>query len=349
MHIFFLTLTPSPYIHGFINYLKKDNRYKSVNVFYLQTIINNRPWDSNIKDKEISFLSAVVSVLKSDVYIFMEYRNLRAFLLNFLAFISKKKMFYWAEQTGYQPNGSFSLVRKYLGNIRRVLLLKIFLYRVTNILAIGSIAKKQYTQLINSKVIIMPYPFDYEFFSINSKKIVNNNKKIKNFVYVGEISERKGLDILFCVFKRLRNEKFKLTVVGKRAKNITEVPEWCRHIEFLPYQNILTVLDPSNIFILNSKYDGWGIAIVEAMAAGMVCIGSKKATSVKDLFKDGINGFIINDPNDESEVENVIRKVSSLDNDEFSCISENAKRTVEYLGFKKSANLFFSTISNKYE
>jgi glycosyltransferase involved in cell wall biosynthesis len=111
----------------------------------------------------------------------------------------------------------------------------------------------------------------------------------------------------------------------------------------------LTVLDPSNIFILNSKYDGWGIAIVEAMAAGMVCIGSKKATSVKDLLINGINGLLINDPNDQSEVENVIRKASSLDYAELVCISENAKRTVEHLGFKESANIFFSIITNKYE
>jgi len=62
----------------------------------------------------------------------------------------------------------------------------------------------------------------------------------------------------------------------------------------------LEVLRQSDIFAFPSNYpEGWGLALTEAMAVGLPCVGLKNTSSVNELIVDGINGLLAeNTPND---------------------------------------------------
>jgi len=62
----------------------------------------------------------------------------------------------------------------------------------------------------------------------------------------------------------------------------------------------LEVLRNADIFAFPSNYsEGWGLALTEAMAVGLPCVGLKRTPSVNELIVDGVNGFLTdNTPED---------------------------------------------------
>ena len=62
----------------------------------------------------------------------------------------------------------------------------------------------------------------------------------------------------------------------------------------------LGVLRKSDIFAFPSHHpEGWGLALTEAMAVGLPCVGLKSTPSVNELIVDGVNGFLTdNTPED---------------------------------------------------
>lgn len=56
--------------------------------------------------------------------------------------------------------------------------------------------------------------------------------------------------------------------------------------------NIADVYRKADIFGFPSAYEGFGLALVEAMSAGLPSVGFKTCTSVNELIKDGVTGLL---------------------------------------------------------
>ena len=52
------------------------------------------------------------------------------------------------------------------------------------------------------------------------------------------------------------------------------------------------VLRKSDIFAFPTVYEGFGLALAEAMSVGLPCVGLKTTSAVNELIVDGINGFL---------------------------------------------------------
>ena len=57
----------------------------------------------------------------------------------------------------------------------------------------------------------------------------------------------------------------------------------------------LEKLKDSDIFIFPSKYEGFGLALAEAMSVGLPCLGFETCSGVNELIKHDQNGFIAKD------------------------------------------------------
>lgn len=64
-------------------------------------------------------------------------------------------------------------------------------------------------------------------------------------------------------------------------------------------KNISEKLQEADIFAFPSAYEGFGLALTEAMAAGLPAIGYKSCPSVNELIVDGVNGFLCEDGIDD--------------------------------------------------
>ena len=56
--------------------------------------------------------------------------------------------------------------------------------------------------------------------------------------------------------------------------------------------NVLDVYNKAAIFAFPSAYEGFGLALTEAMSVELPAIGYKNCPAVNELIKDGENGFL---------------------------------------------------------
>lgn len=126
----------------------------------------------------------------------------------------------------------------------------------------------------------------------------------KNLLYVGSLSERKGLDLLFHALSLVRNN-YHLTLVGTGDKEqalieLAEKLNLTPHIAFVGFQEgeaLKELYHSHDIFILPTREDCFGLVILEAMCASMPVICSQYADGAYDLIEDNQTGCMI-DPFD---------------------------------------------------
>ena len=60
-----------------------------------------------------------------------------------------------------------------------------------------------------------------------------------------------------------------------------------------PTKNILDIYSNASIFCFTSQYEGFGMALIEAMASGMACVSFNCPCGPSDIIEQGKNGFLI--------------------------------------------------------
>ena len=145
----------------------------------------------------------------------------------------------------------------------------------------------------------------------------DEKRKPRSVVSVGTLKARKCMDRTLEAFARLADEypDATLTIVG-----IGEMEEQLRarigqlglqsRITLtggLPHEEVLRRMAQSDLFVLPSWGEGYGIVYIEAMAAGCIAVGAKDE-GIADTITDGENGFLV-PAGDIDETERVMRQV----------------------------------------
>jgi glycosyltransferase involved in cell wall biosynthesis len=88
--------------------------------------------------------------------------------------------------------------------------------------------------------------------------------------------------------------------------------------------DVISVYMRSDIFCLSSAYEGFPLAMTEAMSAGLPVIGLNTCPAVNEIIKDGENGYL-SDPNVNSIAEKLSNLMRNMDKriamGESSCVS----------------------------
>lgn len=196
--------------------------------------------------------------------------------------------------------------KKGLKKILRRIYLK-YVYRKVDIAMYAGIANKAYFKahgFSEEKLFFMPHAVENNRFEINEMLIKQadafriEHKIEKNelvFLFAGKLDENKNVRLLLDVFDKMNSEAH-LVIAGSGVlfnELITTVKDKKR-IHFLGFQNqaiMPTLYAASNVFVLPSKSETWGLAINEAMAAQNAIIVSDKCGAAFDLIAN--NGFIV--------------------------------------------------------
>ena len=112
------------------------------------------------------------------------------------------------------------------------------------------------------------------------------------FVYVGALTERKACDLLAAAWKRVHEEvkKTRLLVVGEGPlKPLFTGLDGVELRGAVPPERVYAEIAGGDVIILVSRYDPWGVALMEGAMCGMAMIGSDAVNSA-ELIEDGING-----------------------------------------------------------
>lgn len=122
------------------------------------------------------------------------------------------------------------------------------------------------------------------------------------FSFVGRIVKDKGVNELVHAFHRLSNERgdCHLILVGSEEKELNPIDEeTCDLIQKSNYiyavgtqSDVRPYLKASNIFVLPSYREGFGMVLIEAGAMGLPCI-TTDITGCNEIIVQGENGSII--------------------------------------------------------
>lgn len=155
--------------------------------------------------------------------------------------------------------------------------------------------KKNWKELNN--VICIPNPIT----SVSVKRSSLENKKV---IAVGRYVYQKGFDLLLQAWEKVNNKHsdWYLNIYGggerdeyiQIAKNLN-ISKSC-HING-PIANINDKYAESSIFVLSSRFEGFGMVIIEAMTCGVPSVSFGCPCGPRDIINDGVNGFLVENGN----------------------------------------------------
>ncbi|OXA88978.1 glycosyltransferase family 4 protein [Flavobacterium hercynium] len=142
------------------------------------------------------------------------------------------------------------------------------------------------------EIKVIPYGFP----DVTEKKKYEplDNRKLK-ILFIGGLSQRKGLSYLFDAVEEMQNE-VELTVVGRKVVpncNVLNVAlakhKW---IPSLSHDEVLACMRENDVFIFPSLFEGFGLVITEAMSQGLPVITTER-TAGPDLITNDEDGWIV--------------------------------------------------------
>ncbi len=124
----------------------------------------------------------------------------------------------------------------------------------------------------------------------------------KVLIGVGQLIPRKGWDILIEALAKLNNKSVETLIVGGEEDQLKEllknyeietIPDNIRIISFMSKDDLFEYYRASDIFVLPTREDVWGLVVNEAMANGLPVISTNRCNAAIELIEDNVNGKIV--------------------------------------------------------
>ena len=173
------------------------------------------------------------------------------------------------------------------------------LHGAAAIVGIGSLANAQYAaRFPEPRHYCIPYHCELAPFFAAERPARDPEETV--FFFCGQMIERKGLDHLLEAFAGVAasHPKARLLLAGREAelpRLLGAMPEAVRaRIEyggFHPPEELPRLFARADVFILPSRYDGWGVVVNQAIGAGLPVICSDAVGAGYDLVEEGVNGM----------------------------------------------------------
>ena len=177
--------------------------------------------------------------------------------------------------------------------------------RADAVVALSSGVRKELLsdyQLDDGKVVTIGNPVDVEKLAAARQAAIRNTRPFPTgepvVIAVGRLTHQKGFDILIKAFAQIKHSA-KLVILG-------EGPDRGRLIDLAEEEEIVDRLimpgfvpDPAawlahaDVFVLSSRWEGFGHVIVEAMAAQVPVIATDCPYGPADIIKNGHNGLLV--------------------------------------------------------
>lgn len=159
---------------------------------------------------------------------------------------------------------------------------------------------------------------------------------VRNFVFVGSLIERKfPVAIIKALSKVYNDGNFEMTYIGDGAEKIAIVEEHSRlgnlgKVRFtgrIPREKIVHYMKQSDVFVMISKGEIFGLVYLEAMALGLITVGSKNE-GIDGVIRDGENGFLCEAGN-VNELAKVLERIKKMSTFQLEEMSIKAKETAK--------------------
>ncbi len=129
-----------------------------------------------------------------------------------------------------------------------------------------------------------------------------------SLIAVGRLHPQKGFDLLLKAFHRVQATypDWQLTILGEGPMR-SELEALRSQLKLtdrvhLPglVSNVRDYLDRADLFVMPSRFEGFPMALCEAMACGLPVLSADCLSGPRDIIDDGINGILVTTENVEA-------------------------------------------------
>jgi glycosyltransferase involved in cell wall biosynthesis len=325
--IIFLTYIPSPYRVDFFNELAK---YRKLKVVYYCENMPNSPWAHSVKKhnysniflfkkSKLKGLALLLNILyknRNETIVIGGYSKLAEIISIFFLKLFKIE-FVLNSDGGFVTNG-------FMKTLLKKKLIKSASYWLSSGVNTTNTLKHYKAKSSN----IFEYHFSPLFENEILKKRIVGDERVKlrsnlnlkidvcYLVFVGQLIDRKGVDILIDAIPLMNNKKIEVLIIGDGDK-LSMLKEKCYdlnlndNVHFIgkcAKNKVLEYLKVSNVFVFPSREDIWGLVLNEAIAYGLPVISTKQVGSAYSLIDHGQNGYLI-DSDDAFELAEALDKL----------------------------------------
>lgn len=150
----------------------------------------------------------------------------------------------------------------------------------------------------------------------------NDNENLRDWwLKIAGDGEKEDFEYLMSI---LEDSDFKLQVSSDGQK-IWRSEKY--HIEFLGFQkDIESLYKKSEIFVLSSRYEGFGLVLIEAMSQGCACIACDYKGRQREIIQDDSQGYCC-EPDNVEDLADAIQKMIT---------DEDHRKTVQQKAIERS-------------
>ncbi len=182
----------------------------------------------------------------------------------------------------------------------------------------------------NANVHLIPFGVDLKLLEKNRSISREYNNEGLKFVFAGNLSKRKGVDLLIKAWVKVASPKDELHLCGNATREIVAL------LDDVSKSNIITpgfvdtfqYFQNCDVYIFPSLSEGSSKSVYEAMSCKLPCIVTYESGSI---VTDGLEGLVIAS-NSISAIENAI---TNIRNSNLSAMGDNAFITVSKYSWKK--------------
>lgn len=177
---------------------------------------------------------------------------------------------------------------------------------------------KKYEFISENKILVLPNCLDYKKFKNKTEREIIQNKKEIVIGTVGRLEKEKGIKYLLLAMKiiltRFPNARLEIIGDGSQFKELKEFSKKLgisnSVIFFGKFADVIPFYKKMDIFILPSILEGFGIVLLEAMAAEVPVIATD-VDGIKEVVIDGECGILVPPKNPEAIANSVTRLIEN--------------------------------------
>lgn len=205
---------------------------------------------------------------------------------------------------------------------------------------------------LNSNNLIIPNGCEPNHLIVKPK-----TKDRLNMIFMGRVfRQHKGLDVMISAVKKVIKDglDIHLSIFGRGDQKELE---WLSD-EIIGFENNIEYLGEvygdekkqaflnANVFILTSRYEGFPIAVLEALSYGLPCIVTP-ATNVGDIIQENRCGLVTNFT--QSDIEGTIKRMYDLSTDIYKEMGKRGKAIAKTYSWDKIGNQSIKEYQNCVE
>lgn len=149
-----------------------------------------------------------------------------------------------------------------------------------------------FSNVKEDNIVICPYGANFPGISLKKEE---KRPGALEAVYVGNVTEMKGIYYLLEAAMHVDSNRVHLTVVGAYDNTDGLLNPYMDYVTFtgrITHDKVAEILKKSDFFVFSSLGEGLSLSVLEALACGLPCIVTKNS-GANDAIIDGENGFVV--------------------------------------------------------